>query len=48
MDPSPANVPAVHVGKLTAAGYIEKTGNSSGQRGFANVRITDAGRAALA
>ncbi|UUV43181.1 helix-turn-helix DNA binding domain protein [Rhodobacter phage RcCWillis] len=44
----PGNIPAVHAGKLKAAGYVESTGDTSGARGFANVRITDAGRAAIA
>ena len=44
----PANIPAVHAGKLKDAGYIESTGEASGQRGYANVKITAAGRAAVA
>ena len=27
----PANIPAVHTGKLKDAGYIESTGEASGQ-----------------
>lgn len=41
----PGNIPAVHAGKLKAAGYVEPTGESSGQRGYAHVKLTDAGRA---
>ena len=44
----PVNIPAVHTGKLSAAGLVELTGEGSGRRGYANVRLTDAGRAALA
>ena len=45
---APANIPAVHAGKLKDAGYVESTGYPSRQRGYANVKITAAGRAAVA
>jgi hypothetical protein len=48
LQPGPGNIPAVHTGKLSAAGLVELTGEGSGRRGYANVRLTDAGRAALA
>lgn len=44
----PANIPAVHTGKLLEAGLVEKTGEGSGRRGYANVRLTAAGQAAIA
>lgn len=44
----PDNIPAVHAGKLKTAGYVASTGATSGQRGYANVQITDAGRKAVA
>lgn len=42
------NIPAIHAGKLLEAGLVEKTGEGSGRRGYANVRITSAGQAAVA
>ena len=42
----PGNIPAVHTGKLVEAGLVEKTGVGSGQRGYANVQLTAAGREA--
>lgn len=44
----PGNIPAVHTGKLSAAGLVELTGEGSGKRGYANVRLTAAGQAAVA
>lgn len=41
------NIPAVHAGKLIEAGYVEKTGEGSGRRGYANVQLTNAGRAVI-
>lgn len=43
----PSNIPAVHTGKLKDAGLVESTGHASGKRGYANVQITAAGRAAV-
>lgn len=45
---SPGNIPAIHAGRLKEAGLVESTGEASGQRGYANVKITAAGRQAVA
>lgn len=41
-------IPAITATRLIAAGLVEKTGTSSGQRGYSRVKITPAGEAALA
>lgn len=41
------NIPAIHAGRLGALGLVEKTGEASGQRGYANVTLTAAGKAAI-
>lgn len=43
----PARMPSIIAGKLMTAGLVEKTGESSGQRGYSHVRITEAGKQAL-
>lgn len=43
-----ANIPSAQAGRLGALGLVEKTGNSSGRRGYANMQLTEAGRAAVA
>lgn len=43
----PANIAAVHAGRLVTLGYVEKTGQSALQRGYSHVSLTDAGRALL-
>lgn len=41
-------IPSVTAGRLLVAGLVEKADTGSGQRGYARVKITPAGEAALA
>ena len=47
IESGPGSIPTINATRLAAQGLIEKTGESSGARGYAHCRITDAGKAAL-
>jgi len=48
IESSAGSIPSINAAKLASAGLVEKTGEKATGRGFSHVRITEAGKQALA